>query len=116
MVLNRNLPTHRNQTLNLIRPDSIIDSESTPKSLGELNQLLETLSKAKETMKKDIQTRASSLTPTTSIPMIDESPTTKNAKSIDDLIESLNNTPETNKSSSKKKIIFETFIEKINSN
>lgn len=26
MVLNRNLPIQRNQTLNLIRPDSIIDS------------------------------------------------------------------------------------------
>ncbi len=25
IVLNRNLPTHRNQTLNLIRPDSVVD-------------------------------------------------------------------------------------------
>ncbi len=25
MVLNRTLPTHRNQTLNLIRPDSAVD-------------------------------------------------------------------------------------------
>jgi hypothetical protein len=51
---------------------------------------------------KDQTPRASSLTPTTSIPNIDES-STKNAKSIDDLIESLSNTTETTKSSSKKK-------------
>lgn len=46
--------------------------------------------------------RASSLTPTSSVPTMEES-TTKNAKSIDDLIESLNNTTETPKSSSRKK-------------
>ncbi len=47
--------------------------------------------------------RASSLTPTTSIPAIDESSTTNNAKSIDDLIESLNSPTETTKSISRKK-------------
>ena len=73
MVLNRNLPLHRNQSLNLIRPDSIVDSvcifneflsrifrllflkEPTPKSLNELNQLLDTLSKAKENLRKEIK-------------------------------------------------------------
>jgi hypothetical protein len=30
IVLNRNLPIHRNQTLNLIRPDSIIDPALPP--------------------------------------------------------------------------------------
>jgi small-conductance mechanosensitive channel len=100
MVLNRNLPIYRNQSLNLVRPDSTIDPEPTPKSLNELNQLLDVLSKAKETMKTRT-TRAASLTPTTSTTTMDES-ITKNAKSIDDLIESLNNTTETPKSNSKK--------------
>jgi len=49
--------------------------------------------------------RASSLTPTTSIPAIDESSTTNNAKSIDDLIESLNSPTETTKSISRKKYL-----------
>lgn len=51
MVLNRNLPLHRNQALNLIRPDSIAE----PESVNELNQLLDALGKAKETMKKEKQ-------------------------------------------------------------
>lgn len=95
--------------------------EPSPKSLNELNQLLEALSTAKETMKNETQSkfeenqlrnnqcgvlartaRASSLTPTTSIPTIDES-SQKNAKSIDDLIESLNTVTETTKSSARKK-------------
>lgn len=46
--------------------------------------------------------RASSLTPTSPIPTMDES-SSKNAKSIDDLIENLNNTTETTKSRSRKK-------------
>jgi len=32
MVLNRSLPKHRNQTLNLIRPDSIIDPVCSSKN------------------------------------------------------------------------------------
>ena len=53
--------------------------------------------------------RASSLTPTSSMPVIGES-TAKNAKSIDDLIESLNNTTETPKSSSRKKYEREKIV------
>ncbi|CAF1396917.1 unnamed protein product [Adineta steineri] len=105
IVLNRNLPTHRTQTLNLIRPDSMIEPEPVPKSLNELDQLLDALSKAKETIRKDTQnqiSRTANSTPTKSISNIDDS-SRKNAKSIDDLIETLNDTTETIKSNSKKK-------------
>ncbi|CAF1100205.1 unnamed protein product [Rotaria sordida] len=105
MILNRNLPTHRTRTLNLIRPDSITDPEPAPKSLNELNQLLETLSKAKETMRNETQTRtsrASSSTSTKLTPNIEDS-STRNIKSINDSIDSLNDSIETNRSSSRKK-------------
>lgn len=77
IVLNRNLPAHRTQTLNLIRPDSMIEpvsgskkkcpsstcravfysQEPPSRSLNELDQLLDALSKAKETMRRDMQSR-----------------------------------------------------------
>ncbi|CAF4328511.1 unnamed protein product, partial [Adineta steineri] len=76
-----------------------------PRSLNELDQLLDALSKAKETIRKDTQnqiSRTANSTPTKSISNIDDS-SRKNAKSIDDLIETLNDTTETIKSNSKKK-------------
>ncbi|UJR36144.1 hypothetical protein I4U23_028881 [Adineta vaga] len=107
IVLNRNPPAHRTQTLNLIRPDSMIEPEPVvpPKSVSELDQLLEALSKAKETMKREMQNQQTSRTastPTQSVNDVDES-SKKNTKSIDDLIESLNDTTETIKSNSRKK-------------
>jgi hypothetical protein len=40
MVLNRSLPKHRNQTLNLIRPDSIIDSVCSSKNKKKSKEIL----------------------------------------------------------------------------
>ena len=95
--------------------------ERTPESVNELNQLLDALGKAKETIKREKQRtswcqmrnlvtgfilarthRASSLTPSPSTSNMNH-PSTKNAKSIDDLIESLNQRSETPKSNPRKK-------------
>ncbi|CAF3882558.1 unnamed protein product [Rotaria magnacalcarata] len=106
MVLNRSLPAQRNQILNLIRPDSIIDPEPSPKSLNELNQLLDALSKARETMKSDSQIVRTSHEPNstpTKVIHITEDSSIKSTKSINDAIDTLNETTETIKSSSRKK-------------